>query len=307
MTFQNFDLSVVGHFSIDSISLPTNRTSYTSLGGAVTFVSLVSRCLGAKTSIISKIGEDFPEEYLKELQDEGIDLSGVKRIPGETSTRFALEYDETQNRRLKLISKAPPITVEDLPVSLNAKIVHVAPIAGEVQCDVVRQLRNAAGVLSLDPQGLLRSFDKKGYISYRSPIDRQLFSLVNVYKSSQDEIFAVTGKTDLKSSVEAIHTLGVNIVIVTQGPSGSTISFGGKNYKIPAYPCRRIVDPTGAGDVFIGAFLAEYLRQEDLLWCASVGSAAASLVVESLGSTFLGSKQEIYKRAETIYEKEIKQ
>ena len=67
------------------------------------------------------------------------------------------------------------------------------------------------------------------------------------------------------------------------------------------------VDPTGAGDVFIGAFLTEYISQKDSLWCACVGSAAASLVVEGVGPTFFGEKEEVYRRASLIYEKEIKQ
>jgi sugar/nucleoside kinase (ribokinase family) len=68
-----------------------------------------------------------------------------------------------------------------------------------------------------------------------------------------------------------------------------------------------VVDPTGAGDVFIGAFLIEYTRAKETVWCACVGSAAASMVVESLGATSIGQKDEIYRRAEALYEKGIKQ
>jgi sugar/nucleoside kinase (ribokinase family) len=308
MNGPNLDLIVVGHFSLDSISLPTSKTPTTALGGAVTFVSLISRRLGASTGIISKIGKDFPEEYLKPLQDEGVDLSGVKRATDGAYTRFSLEYDKgLKNRKLKLVSEAPPITVNDLPTSLDAKIIHVAPIVGEIQYDLVHQLRKATRILSLDPQGLLRRLDEKGYVLSGSPLDQRLLSMIDVYKSSQDEISIATGKTDLVNSIKAIHDLGVKVVIVTQGALGLILSFEGRMHRIPAYPSRNIVDPTGAGDAFIGAFLAEHLHQEDLLWCASVGSAAASLVVESVGSAFLGNKQEIYKRAKVIYGKEIKQ
>jgi len=78
-------------------------------------------------------------------------------------------------------------------------------------------------------------------------------------------------------------------------------------YNIPPCNSRIVVDPTGAGDVFIGGFLNEYIRQKDSLWCACVGSAAASLVVEGIGPTFFGEKEEIYQRASSIYEKGIKQ
>jgi sugar/nucleoside kinase (ribokinase family) len=77
-------------------------------------------------------------------------------------------------------------------------------------------------------------------------------------------------------------------------------------YSIPACNSVAVVDPTGAGDVFMGGFLTEYLHQKDSLWCACVGSAAASLVVEGIGPTFFGEKEEIYRRANSIYENRIK-
>jgi sugar/nucleoside kinase (ribokinase family) len=161
--------------------------------------------------------------------------------------------------------------------------------------------------LSLDPQGLLRSFDETGNVTSRSPVDKRLLSLINIYKSSFDEISALTGHSDLNSAIKAIHDFGVETVIVTLGVKGAALSVEKTLYSIPACSSRIFVDPTGAGDVFIGGFLTEYVRQKDSLWCACVGSAAASLVVEGIGPTFFGEKEEIYRRARSIYEKEIKQ
>jgi adenosine kinase len=91
------------------------------------------------------------------------------------------------------------------------------------------------------------------------------------------------------------------------GQKGSVLFFEETKYSIPPCKSARIVDPTGAGDVFIGAFLAEYIRKKDCLWCACVGSAASSLVIEDVGTSFFGHKEEIYRRAVIEYEKEIKQ
>jgi sugar/nucleoside kinase (ribokinase family) len=61
------------------------------------------------------------------------------------------------------------------------------------------------------------------------------------------------------------------------------------------------LDSTGAGDVFIGAFFLDYVRGEDPLWCASVGSASASFVVETKGPEIDASRNQIDERAEQIY------
>ncbi len=302
-----FDIASVGHFCIDSIFLPKKQTPYIILGGSVTYVSFSAKRLGANVAIISKIGGDFPEAYLWWLSQEGINLSGVKRVAEEKTTRFELKYDDTFcNRKLRLTSKTAPIMVEDLPNALEAKMVHLAPVANEVSYEIAERLKKCAGVLSLDPQGIVRVFDENGGVSNGALMDKRILELVNVYKSSLEEIEAVTGESELKSAVKAVHSFGVETVIVTLGMKGAVLSVDETLYEIPAYTSNELVDPTGAGDAFIGGFLAEYLRGEDALWCACVGSAAASTVVEGVGPTVFGNGAEIYRRANVLYGKEIK-
>jgi sugar/nucleoside kinase (ribokinase family) len=307
MAVPNSDVAVVGHFAIDSIRLPSRSAPFIVLGGSVTYVSFVTKRLDATVSIVSKVGGDFPEAYMWWLREEGIDLSGVTKLANEQTTHFELGYNKNlSNRTLKLKSKASPISVNELPRSLRAKAVHVAPIAGEISYEVIEQLKGCAEVLSLDPQGLLRRFGKTGRVTSRSQVDKRLFSLINIYKSSLDEISILTGHADLEPAINAVHDLGVKTVIVTLGAKGAVLSVEKTIYKIPACKSRVFVDPTGAGDAFIGGFLTEYIRQKDSFWCACVGSAAASLVVEGIGPTFFGEKEEIYRRARSVYEKEIK-
>jgi len=307
MAVQNSDVAVAGHFAIDTIRLPSRSSPFVVLGGSVTYVSFVAKRLDAVVSIISKVGGDFPEAYIWLLREEGIDLSSVAKLANKQTTHFELGYsNDLSNRTLKLTSKAPRINVNNLPRSLQAKAVHIAPIAGEISYNVVKKLKSCAEVLSLDPQGLLRRFDKTGNVTQRSKVDKRLFSLINVYKSSLDEITALTGQPDLTSAINAVHDFGVETVIVTLGAKGAVLSVEKTVYNIPPCSSRVFVDPTGAGDAFIGGFLTEYTRQKDSLWCACVGSAAASLVIEGIGPTFFGEKEEIYERARFVYEKEIK-
>ena len=298
------DVTVVGHFSIDSILLPKRQHSITVLGGPVTYVSLVSRRLEATSSIISRVGGDFPEAYTWWLGEEGIDLSGVVKTELEQTTRFELRYDNHLSKRiLRLKNKAPPINLADISVSVRAKAVHLAPVLDEVSYDLAALLRSRTEILSLDPQGMLRKVDSAGNILLSSPGDMRLFELVNICKCSREEIKVLTGKSDLASGIRAVHDWGVETVIATKGDKGALLSFEGTTYNVPAYTPKAVVDPTGAGDVFIGGFLAELIRFKDPFWCACVGSGAASVVVESFGPTFFGEKEEIYQRAMTIYKK----
>jgi len=303
-----FDVVSVGHLCIDSIFLPDRPRPFVVPGGSVTYVSFIAERLNAMTSIISKVGEDFPDAYLWWFGQEGIDLSDVAKVENAQTTRFELKYsDDLSDRSLRLMSRAPPITVDDLPGSLKVKAIHVAPIAGEITYGLVEKLKGYAEVLSLDPQGLVRIFDENGHVTLGPLTDKRILEVVNIYKSSLSEIEAVTNQSDLNLAIKAVHDYGIETVIVTLGMKGAVLSIEETVYNIPPYRSEKVVDPTGAGDVFIGGFLAEYVRDEDSLWCACVGSAAASLVIEAVGPTFLGEKTEIYRRASALYEKEIKQ
>jgi sugar/nucleoside kinase (ribokinase family) len=301
-----FDIVSVGHFSIDSIFLPNRQTAFTVLGGSVAYASFAARRLDARVSVISTVGADFPAAYKWWLQQEGVDLSGVTDVQDALTTRFELRYDsDLSNRTLCSKNRMPPIRVEDLPNPLKAKIIHLAPIAGEVTFEVAEKLRSCTEVMSLDPQGLMRNFDENGNVTLKQPTDRRILGLIDVFKSGPTEIETLTGLSDVDSAIKAVRSQGVRIVIVTLGAEGALVSVEDTIHRVPAYKPEKFVDPTGAGDAFIGAFLAEYARGEDCAWCSHVGSAAASLVVEGIGPTSFGDKEEIYRRAHTLTERGI--
>lgn len=303
-----FDIVSTGHFAVDSIFLPERKTPFVVLGGAVTYVSLAARRLDARVSVISKVGSDFPEAYNWWLGQEGVDLSNVLKAKDTRTTRFELKYNsDFSDRDLRSECRVSPLTVEDVPNPPRAKAVHIGPIASEVAYDLVEKLRNCGEVTSLDPQGLVRRFDENGNVSLGPLMDERVLGLVDIFKSSLSELRAVTGLLELEPAVKAIHDHGVKIVIITLGSNGAAVSVEDTIHSVPAYKPERLVDPTGAGDAFIGGFLAEYVRGEDCCWCSCVGAAVASLVVEGIGPTFFGDREEIIRRARVLYEKEIKE
>ena len=303
MIEKNFDISVIGHFSIDSIILPNRSTQFQSLGGAVTYVSIISRRLNQKVSIISKIGDDFPKKYLDALKSEGIDLSLIKKEKKEKTNHFEIKYTKDLTKRsLRLKKRTSSIKLDDIPKNLSSKIIHLAPIADEISYELARKLKKHTDYLSLDPQGLVRKVTKNGNVKINLEPKLEILDLVDLFKSSYSEIKNITGKSNLYKAIDSIHDRGIDIVIVTLGSKGAVLSDCGSKYFVPAYKSEVIVDPTGAGDCFIGGFLAEFLQKKEILWCAYVGSAAASIAIEKIGSNFLGKKEEIYQRAYAIYE-----
>lgn len=304
MTHKKPDLAVVGHFSNDILKLPTRLKPYAALGGAAAYTSIVASRLGIQVLVISKVGADFPKTYRNQLLHEGIDLSAVTQTENDCTTSFELTYNaDLTNRTLRLKNKGPQISLSDLPNSFSAKAIHIAPIAAEIPYQVVAHLRGCCDCLSIDPQGMTRSFDQNGNVVCSAQMDQRILPLVDVFKSSLEELTTLTGEKDALQAAKKMHSLGPEIVIATLGSQGAILSAQGTIRQVPAYQSAHVVDPTGAGDAFIGAFLSEHIQRKSPLWSACVGSAASSLVVEGVGTSFSADKAEIYGRASIVYEK----
>ena len=297
-----FDIVTVGHFAIDFIKSPNGRISRPTLGGPPTYVSLAAESLGAKASVISKVGEDFPKSFATWLEDQGVDLAGLQKMTGASTTSFVLDYSGGGDRQLILRNIAPSIQAHDIPDSFEAKVVHLAPIANEIPYNTALQLRAKTGLLSLDPQGFLRRFSEDGKMHLASIENPEILSIIDVFKGSQEEITAVTAESRLARAIRSVYEHGVKIVIVTRGAEGSLVYIEGELYRVPAAKPRIVVDATGLGDVFMGAFLAEYVHGREPLWCASVGSSCASFVIEEIGPSGFGSQKEVYERASQVYD-----
>jgi len=303
-----FDVVAIGNLSIDTIRLPSRKVPVVILGGSAAYAAISASRLNARVGVVSKVGDDFPEAYKWWLEQEGINLAGLRKVEDSKTTSFELIYDhDLSDRTLFLKRLAPPLTTNDLPTSLRSRVIHVCPIASEITYDVVETLKHQADALSLDPQGFVRGYDEDGEVQLATLADKSVLELVDIYKSSLDEIRAITDLPDLDSAIKGLHDCGISTVIVTLGSKGAVVSDHGTQYNIPAVEPAKLVDPTGAGDVFIGGFLAEYANDENIMRCACVGAAAASFILEGVGPMSFGDKEQVYQRARDLYEKEIKQ
>lgn len=301
-----FDIITVGHFALDIIFLPGLPRPRKTLGGPPTYTSLAAKKMGASVSVISKVGGDFPAKYVKWLREQGVDLSGLKVSEGSRTTSFMLKYYIRGERDLILRNRAPPISAKDLSPSMKARAVHVSPIANEISADLIEMVSSMMPIISLDPQGLLRRFNDDGKMSLQKMDDLSFLRCINIFKSSENEMKTLTGKKSITEAVEKIRSYGIEVAIATMGEKGSLLSFNNKFYMVPPAKSRVILDPTGAGDVFIGAFITEYLKNADPLWCTCVGAAAASFIIEKIGPKGFRGNREIYRRAAPIYEKTLK-
>ena len=97
-------LTVVGTVAFDAIETPFGKTDKI-IGGAGTYVALAASFFEKNTNLISVVGDDFPEDYLKMLNDQSINTDGIQIKKGEKTFFWAGKYYDNMNKRDTLVTE----------------------------------------------------------------------------------------------------------------------------------------------------------------------------------------------------------
>jgi sugar/nucleoside kinase (ribokinase family) len=299
---QEFCVWLVGSLVEDTRYIGSERVD--ALGGFPTFASAFLGDKKVHPTIVSKVGEEFPEEYLTSLIQMGADLEYVS--PARWSTAFSLHYHSEGGRTLHMPTYSGPIEKESLPLD-HPDLSIVSPVYHEVPSSTFIAIADRSRTVALDPQGYFRHrSEADSSISLGSWQDDSILRRADILKVSEDEVryLPVSQKGDYKRTLQEIHDFAETpIILITRGPKGVIAADFRSNhptqYSVPAAPCR-VVDETGAGDLFLSAFTySMVLLRKPLLASLTLGVAAASILIEQKGlpSTFpdgvLNSRAEI--------------
>ena len=252
----SIDYLVIGHVTRDLVD------GAAVLGGTAAYAALTSQALGLNTAMVTATADDVDLQPLVGIV--------VHRPPSQESTTF--ENIETENGRRQVIhAVADPLNLASIPKDwLSARLVHLGPVAGEVDPAILDAFPHAFRGLTL--QGWLRSWDLQGQVAF-SPwhsAARWLLKCDAAVLSVED----VLGDEDLIQSF-AQH---VGVLAVTEGEAGARIYWHGDVHHIAA-PLVEVVDATGAGDIFAAAFFFRLQETRDA-WVA--GDFAVQLASRSV-------------------------
>lgn len=272
-------LVVVGSVAYDSIETPHGRRD-DMLGGSGTFFSLAASAF-TKPSVVAVVGEDFRADDVALLDAHGVDLSGLVRAPGRTF-RWGGRYHEDMNGRDTLFTElnvfetfAPQLSA----TQREASFLFLGNILPKLQDHVLEQVR-APRFVAADTMNLWISTAKADLCEVLRRVDA-LF--VN-----DEEARQLTGKRSVVLAAKDIQAMGPSLVIIKRGEHGAIVFNEDDVFYVPAYPLEKVVDPTGAGDTFAGAFVGYLdatgdLSPENIRKAAVVGSLMASFCVEGYG------------------------
>jgi len=266
-------LWIVGSIGIDDIKT-RNADRKNLLGGSVPY-STVAASFFTKTGAVGVVGSDFPAAFDRRWQAFGIDLTGVQRQQGSTF-RWACEYDDNMIERTTLKTELGVFAsfMPELPTAYRAApFVLLGNIQPELQMHVLKQAEGAKFV-ALDTMNL--------WIETARPALLKVIRRVNLLTVNDGEARQLTGKWNLRECAEAILKMGPSYAVIKKGEHGALLFSKDGVFIVPAYPVRKLVDPTGAGDSYAGTFMG-YLARAG---CVSDGILREALVHASAVASF---------------------
>lgn len=272
---------IVGSTALDSIKTPTAENPRL-LGGSASHAA-VAASFFSPVKMVGVVGDDFPRKYIQLYKRHGIGLEGLQVVPGKTF-HWSGEYEENMNNRRTLLTELGVFETftPTLPkADLHTPFVLLANIAPALQVHVLNQMRRPRFVVA-DTMDLWLNIALADLL--------KLIKRLDGFVLNDSEAHQLTKEDNVFSAIRKIHKLGPKYVIIKKGSHGSILSGPRGYFLCPAYPLSKVVDPTGAGDSFVGGMMG-YLAsakggvEENIRRAMVYGSVVASFCCEGFGLT----------------------
>src|SRR5256714_3523105 len=237
---------IVGSTALDSIKPPTAETPRL-LGGSASHAA-VAASFFSPVKLIGIVGEDFPKQYPQLYKRHRIDLEGLQILPGKTF-HWSGEYELNMNNRRTLLTELGVFETftPTLPKShQTSPFVLLANIAPSLQSHVLDQMQRPKFVAA-DTMDL--------WLNIALPDLLKLLKRLDLFVLNDSEAHQLTKEDNVFAALRKIHRLGPKYVIIKKGSHCSILSSPRGFFICPAYPLHRVVDPTGAGDSFVGGVI----------------------------------------------------
>ncbi|MBQ2668608.1 MAG: carbohydrate kinase [Clostridia bacterium] len=270
-------------------------------GGAPANVAVQAARLGVNAGFIGKVGEDMFGTFLKQtLLDHGVDAKNML-LSEDTATSLAfVQLSETGDRDFSFYRNPgadtqitfEEVSKEDLE---NAKVLCFGSLlltaepARTAVPQIVKYAREHGVITAYDPNWRqpLWPDDETGIAAMKS-----LLPFADVIKASDEELTMLTGCAEIEEGAKVLFDLGIQAVVITRGAKGCAVCTKTETLYLSTYDTK-VVDTTGSGDSFFGAFLTKLMETDkpvseitvdELREAADFGNAAGAVCATKKGA-----------------------
>ncbi len=298
---KNKQILVAGTMAFDEI-ITKNAKSGKVIGGAATYISYSSSFFTNDIYVSSIIGNDFPVSFLDKMNSKGIFTRMIEVSNKDKSFYWKGEYKNDFNTRVTHVTHLNVLEFYKPSInkgSINFDLVMLGNLDPVIQMDIYSQVKNDNNFVILDTMNY-----------WIEKTQKELFEIickVNLVVIN-DEESKMLGKSDsIEECAKNILSCGPDYIIIKKGSHGAELFSKHQRSAIPALDNIKVVDPTGAGDSFVGG-VCGYLALQPSISFKEIhnamihGAVIASFCIEEFGLARLQkiSKENIDKRIKTF-------
>jgi sugar/nucleoside kinase (ribokinase family) len=275
-------LLVIGTVAFDAIETPFGKTDKI-IGGAATYVGLSASYFTKNISLVSVVGNDFPQDAIQMLNNHGISTKGLEIKKDGKTFFWSGKYHNDMNSRdtldtqLNVLLDFDPKVPEDQNTPDFLMLGNLMP---SLQRKVIEQLPQRPKLVVMDTMNF--------WMDTMLDELHKTIALVDVLTINDAEARQLSGEYSLVKAAQKILEMGPKYLIIKKGEHGALLFNKDSVFFAPALPLEEVFDPTGAGDTFAGGFIGYIAKTKDISFdnmkrAIIFGSAMASFCVEKFG------------------------
>jgi len=263
-------------------------------GGSAANTMAGVAALGGSAGFVGKLADDrLGRLFTEDIRSAGVVFEPLHLAPADdgppesrgTGRCLVLVSGDTERTMATHLGAAVTISPADVDDGLVARagVVYLEgylwdlPPAKEALRSAVRAARAADGAvaLSLSDPFCVERHQREFLALVRDDID--------VLFGNEEEMVRLFGVRSLREAVDAAEETGL-LVAITRGADGAVVTTAHGPVEVPAHAVERVVDTTGAGDLFAAGFLHGLTHGADPQRCARLGALCAAEVIAHLGA-----------------------
>lgn len=256
-------------------------------GGSAANTAAGVASFGGRAAYIGKVRDDqLGEVFAHDIRATGVAFDVPLAVEGPPTARCLIQVtpdaERTMNTFLGISALLEPADI-DTDLVASAKITYCEGYLWDVEIakDAIRTAMAAAA--DADRTVALALSDTLCVHRHRDEWLDLIDDRVDLVFANESEICALHRTEDRHIACQ-LTTEMARTVVVTRGEHGSEVASGGEVAQVPAAEVSRVVDATGAGDLYASGFLWGVCQGASMSRCAELGSIAAAEVISHVGA-----------------------
>lgn len=263
------------------------QTTQVSGGSAAnTLVGLAA--LGAQCAFIGQVADDtLGEVFAHDVRAAGIAFNTAARAGDPPTARCLIFVTDDAQRTMNTYlgaSQFLPSEALDLEMIADSQVLYLEGYLWDPE-EPRAAMRKAIETAKQAGRRVAFTLSDAFVIDRHGDDFRELIrqGAIDILFANETELAALTGIADFE---EALASLAVNVpvVVATKGKEGAVAVAHGERAEVSAEPIARVVDTTGAGDLFASGFLFGHVRGRPLADCLRMGAICACEVISHFGA-----------------------